>query len=40
LIAVLTLPITALSSIYGTNIIVNDDTHPSSIHTALRPADQ
>jgi magnesium transporter len=35
LIAVLTLPITALSSIYGMNIIVNDRTHLGQLAVVL-----
>jgi magnesium transporter len=35
LIAVLTLPITALSSIYGMNVIVNDRTHLGQLAVVL-----
>jgi magnesium transporter len=35
LIAVLTLPITALSSVYGMNIIVNDRTHLGQLAMVL-----
>jgi magnesium transporter len=35
LIAVITLPITALSSIYGMNVIVNDRTHLGQLAVVL-----
>jgi magnesium transporter len=34
-IAAVTLPITALSSILGMNLIVNDETHPELLAIAL-----